>query len=393
MNQYRKIALLWVLLLAICATLMVSCINPDAGEFYTTDSPTTTAKPEITASTTPEETIPEQITPEATTPEQTTPEEMPPEETSPADLFIPYTVTVVDGNNAPLSNAIVQLCVGDWYKIPVLTNAKGVVTIMANKDNYTVKVTLSGYTGKAEYRFAEGATELTVQLIKINAVTTPKVTTPEATTPVETTPEETTPEETTPEETTPTGKIKIYIDQGHNPHSWNTGAQGNGLKEEDLTFEIGILLSELLLQDDRFEVRLSRPTAETVLGTDNNSALDFRVNDAREWGADYFISLHINASEDYPTATGLEVYTATADTVGYEIGDSILKELVKTTGLRDRGMKNGDKLRVLKNAKMPAALIEMGFITNESDASLLRDSSELFVQGLYDGILSYFDDL
>ena len=319
-----------------------------------------------------EETTPESITPETTTPEVTTPEE-----TTVKDPYTTYVVTVVDEKNNPLRGAAVLLYTGTTSKLPVLTNAEGVVSIITNSDNYSVKVTLEGYTGKPFYTFVAGKTELTVQLGKKLGDITPEITTPEATTPEEITPP------------TPDEKIKIYIDQGHNPHSWNTGAEGNGLKEEHLTFEIGMLLYELLSQDDRFEVRLSRPTAETVLGTDNSSSLDFRVNDAKAWGADYFISLHINAYTN-STATGLEVYTATDDSIGYAIGEKILNALVASTELRNRGMKDGDHLRVLKKATMPAILVEMGFITTESDAALLDQSPELFAQGVYNGILSYF---
>jgi N-acetylmuramoyl-L-alanine amidase len=54
-------------------------------------------------------------------------------------------------------------------------------------------------------------------------------------------------------------------------------------------------------------------------------------------------------------------------------------------------MKQSPNLRVLKNATMPAALLEMGFITNAEDAALLSQHPELFARGIYDGILSYFD--
>ena len=251
--------------------------------------------------------------------------------------------------------------------------------------------------------------------------TTPQETTPAQTTPTETTTEEptteTTPEVTTPppketttEQTTttqpteppkpPVEKIKIYIDQGHNPFSpthppsWNTGASNEslGLYEQDITYNIGILLAELLAQDERFEVRLSRQTPETILGTDNDSALDYRVNDAAAWGADYFISLHTNSFTN-SSVSGIEVYTANGDEDGYALGNEILNELVESTGLRNRGMRDGSELRVLKNAKMPATLIEMGYISNDEDAKLLDESSELFVQGIYNGILSYFDTL
>lgn len=49
--------------------------------------------------------------------------------------------------------------------------------------------------------------------------------------------------------------IKIFIDQGHNPSGPNTGAEGFGLKEQDITYQVGKELAELLRADDRFEVR------------------------------------------------------------------------------------------------------------------------------------------
>ena len=194
---------------------------------------------------------------------------------------------------------------------------------------------------------------------------------------------------TTPEE--PVQKIKIYIDQGHNPTSYdNAGAAGNGLYEQDLTFTIGILLAELLKEDGRFEVCLSRPTADTVLGTDNDSSLDARIKGAKDFGADYFISLHVNSYEA-ASANGIEVYVANQNSVSYDFGSALLKGLISSTNLYNRGMKLGPELRVLKNATMPAALLEMGFISNSSDAALLSQCPELFAQGIYNGILDYFD--
>ncbi len=188
----------------------------------------------------------------------------------------------------------------------------------------------------------------------------------------------------------PNQKIRIYIDQGHNPTSYhNAGATGNGLYEQDLTFTIGCLLAELLEEDGRFEVCLSRPTADTVLGTDNDSSLDARVQGAQEFGADYFISLHTNSFES-ESANGIEVFVAEQDTISYAFGNSLLQGLIDSTQLKNRGMKLNPDLRVLKNATMPAALVEMGFISNTGDATLLSENPELFAQGIYDGILAHF---
>lgn len=187
------------------------------------------------------------------------------------------------------------------------------------------------------------------------------------------------------------GKIRIYIDQGHNPTSYhNTGATGNGLYEQDLTFTIGCLLARLLEADGRFVVCLSRPTEDTVLGTDNTSSLDARVQGAKDFKADYFISLHINSFEN-DTVNGIEVYAAEQDSPSYDFGNKLLRGLVDSTGLNDRGMKLNPELRVLKNATMPAVLLEMGFISNVGDAALLSQSPTLFAQGIYNGILTYFE--
>ena len=38
--------------------------------------------------------------------------------------------------------------------------------------------------------------------------------------------------------------MKIYIDQGHNPRNPNAGAEGNGLREQDITYKVGVELAE-----------------------------------------------------------------------------------------------------------------------------------------------------
>ncbi len=186
-------------------------------------------------------------------------------------------------------------------------------------------------------------------------------------------------------------KIKIYIDQGHNPTgNHNAGAAGNGLYEQDITFNVGLLLAELLNNDGRFEICLSRPTADTVLGSDNPTSLEARVRGAEEFGADFFISIHTNSFEN-DTAYGTEVHVATENSISYSFGNALLDGMIASTNMRNRGMKISPNLHVLKNTTMPAALLEMGFISNPDDAAMLSGSPELFAQGIYNGILSYFE--
>lgn len=184
--------------------------------------------------------------------------------------------------------------------------------------------------------------------------------------------------------------IRVYIDQGHNPQNPNAGAEGNGLREQDIVFRIGVLLADLLLSNGNFEVRLSRPSSSTQLGTSTASSLAARVNQANSWGADYFLSLHTNAS-DNSAATGIEAYAFSRPSAAFTLGEIILEELNETTGLRNRGMQVRTNLYVLRRTQMPAVLIELGFITNPRDATLMSDRPDLFAQGIYNGLLRYLD--
>ena len=61
--------------------------------------------------------------------------------------------------------------------------------------------------------------------------------------------------------------IKIFVDQGHNPQGVNAGAEGFGLREQDVTYNVGMYLANFLEEDSRFEVKTSRNSPEQVLGT------------------------------------------------------------------------------------------------------------------------------
>lgn len=185
--------------------------------------------------------------------------------------------------------------------------------------------------------------------------------------------------------------IKIYIDQGHNPRDFNTGAEGNGLFEQDITYRIGVLLNELFSRNTNFETRLSRTTPDTVLGYNNSTSLTTRVREANLWGADLFLSLHTNAATS-SAATGSEalVYSY-GSTVSYGVAKDILERMTELTGLRNRGVIERPGLYVLRRTQMPAVLVEMGFITNPNDAELMWNSPGLFARGIYEGVLEYYD--
>lgn len=181
---------------------------------------------------------------------------------------------------------------------------------------------------------------------------------------------------------------KIYIDQGHNPVNPNAGSEGNGFREQDIVYEIGQLTADIL-RDNGFEVRLSRPTPQTQLGSSNSSSLRARVDDANSWGADYFISLHTNASVN-TAASGSEAFVYSRNGVAEELAENILTQLNFSTGLRNRGVVARPGLFVLRKTRMPATLVELGFISNTSDAELMAYSPGLFATGVANGVLAYF---
>ena len=185
--------------------------------------------------------------------------------------------------------------------------------------------------------------------------------------------------------------IKIYIDQGHNPTGYhNTGASWYGQQEQDVTYAVGQYLAQMLREDGRFEVRLSRPTEDTVLGSDNSTSLRQRVQEANGWGADYFISIHANAAES-TAANGTEVYVYRLYTQADWLARQVLQGIVDTVGTKDNGVRSRTNLYVLRRTAMPAILVELAYLSNPGDAEKLKNDRYAFALGIYRGILRYFD--
>lgn len=161
------------------------------------------------------------------------------------------------------------------------------------------------------------------------------------------------------------------------------------MREQDVTYNVGVALAQMLNDDPRFTARLSRNSPTESLGTSNATSLRARVNMANSWPANYFISIHCNSNPN-PAINGSEVYVYQEGTQSYWLAQHILRNVVQQVGTRDNGVRVNPSLYVLRRTSMPAVLVELGYLSNQADAMKLRDDQQGFARGIYYGLLSYF---
>jgi len=177
--------------------------------------------------------------------------------------------------------------------------------------------------------------------------------------------------------------MKLYLDPGHG--GTDSGASGNGLLEKDITLDIALKINSILNNDyENIEVKMSRTS-------DSTKSLSQRTNEANAWGANYYLSIHINAGG----GTGYEdyIYSGISDTSTTASYQTIIHaEVLKTNQLRDRGKKKAN-FHVLRESKMPALLSENGFIDNSQDAALMKQASWLqnVAEGHVNGLAKAFN--
>ena len=174
---------------------------------------------------------------------------------------------------------------------------------------------------------------------------------------------------------------RISLDAGHG--GTDAGASGNGIHEKDITLAIVKKIHALLNQYNNVEIMETRPNDVFV-------SLDERCNLANKFGADVFLSVHINAGD--PSAHGFEShrYNGTQDpkTIAYQnVMHTAIYNAIKSNNITDRG-KKASNFAVVRQTTMPAILTENEFITNSSEAELMKHEEFLntVAQGHVDGL-------
>lgn len=131
---------------------------------------------------------------------------------------------------------------------------------------------------------------------------------------------------------------------------------------------------------DLVESRLKEYEGYSLLRLDDsddgaeNIPLAERTNAANAWGADFYLSIHHNAGANGSAAGGIVAYTYTkSGTAAVEWRDELYDSLIKYTGLK--GNRSNPKatadLYVLKYSKMPAVLLELGFMDSKTDVPVI----------------------
>lgn len=165
--------------------------------------------------------------------------------------------------------------------------------------------------------------------------------------------------------------MRIVINAGHTKLGTGRGASGH-LNESTETRKIAYELMKLLA-DSKHEV------IPAVYDRSANN-LKEAVQLANDKQADLFVSIHLNAGG----GTGCEAYTWKGQQVAQAVkACSYLKML----GFKNRGVKDGSGLYVIKNTKCTAILIEVCFVDNKADAELFkRVGHTKIAQAIYNAI-------
>ncbi|MEG1000717.1 MAG: N-acetylmuramoyl-L-alanine amidase family protein [Cellulosilyticaceae bacterium] len=181
------------------------------------------------------------------------------------------------------------------------------------------------------------------------------------------------------------GKI-LVLDAGHGGN--DGGSSGNGLKEKEVNFKQTMVVKNLIEKNTDIKVYMTREDDSTL-------TLAFRTDLANDINADMFVSIHNNSASPAAKGTELLYYPNSSDTRSKQIAKLMQDNIVKATGMYNRGIKERPDLYVLRTSKMPAVLIEGGFLSNAEDAAKLKseDFTQKYAYAVYEAIVEAFNTL
>ncbi len=169
---------------------------------------------------------------------------------------------------------------------------------------------------------------------------------------------------------------RVVIDAGHGGR--DPGAVYKGRQEKDDVLDLALAVGEIL-ENSGVDVVYTR--TEDIYDSPVQKA-----NIANEAGADYLVSIHRNAVPTPGSATGIETLVYADTGVRAKMARDINAEL-EQLGFVNRGVIERPNLAILKRSRMPAVLVEAGFIDNENDNEKFDSQFEQIARAIANGIL------
>lgn len=169
---------------------------------------------------------------------------------------------------------------------------------------------------------------------------------------------------------------RIALDAGHGGN--DPGAVYKGRQEKDDTLDLTLAVGDILKKNG-IDVYYTRTT-------DEYETPFKKATDANNSGADLFVSIHRNSSENPNQYSGVETLVYSDTGLKAEVARNINNQL-EDAGFKSLGVDERKNLVVLKRTKMPAVLVEAGFINNDKDNYLFDEEFDSIAQAIADGIL------
>ncbi|MFD2672974.1 N-acetylmuramoyl-L-alanine amidase [Marinicrinis sediminis] len=176
-------------------------------------------------------------------------------------------------------------------------------------------------------------------------------------------------------------RYKIVLDAGHGGK--DSGAVGlDGRYEKDFNLSVAKKIAALMEKEDQLEVVMTRKD-------DTFMELTARGEMANKVGADLFISIHGNNFSD-SKISGIETYYWHRESFAF--ATLLHNNIVKASGLPDRNLRRND-WRVIKTAKMPGVLLELGYMSNAKDHALMwsEEYQNKVAKAITDGVKAYLN--
>ncbi|MCR4751471.1 MAG: N-acetylmuramoyl-L-alanine amidase [Eubacterium sp.] len=174
--------------------------------------------------------------------------------------------------------------------------------------------------------------------------------------------------------------------------SYGTQGTYTGIPEYALNLDVSLQVRDVL-ERRGYKVIMTRTDNETAISNMERALM------AGEEGAEIFVRIHANGENSHTTSGALALcpsesnpYVGQLSKESHRLSDSILNAYCEATGFSNLGVQENDTMTGINWSSVPVTILEMGFMTNESDDTQMANAEfrEIMARGIANGIDSYF---